>query len=524
METVDLNKVIPNTNETPVLYANRIGELYTSIVTNKFKKKHGQFFTPPAIARFFAQQISIDHTLQSVSLLDPGCGSAILSCATVESLLMSPTIRRIELTVYETDLNLIPYTEKVLLYLKEWAKKRTIDLAYTISSNDYILENYIYLNQENLLKSPFKKYDIIISNPPYFKLGKEDIRVKAARCIIDGQPNIYSIFMAVASVMLNANGQMVFIVPRSFTSGRYFRLFRNFLVKQVEINFIHLFNTRTDTFSKDNVLQETLIIKCTNSGINNGGNKLVISYSEEITDLDSATRKEYLQNDLINLQSKEKILHLPVNTKQDAIMNLFKSWSGSLNKYDIQVSTGPVVAFRTNDYISDESGQEMAPLFWLHNIVKMLADHPVKKNGKKQFIKIAPETRSVLLPNKNYIFLRRFSSKDDDSRLIAAPYFGNTSQALFIGVENKLNYIYRPKGHLERAEVMGIAALLDSDLFDTYFRTFNGNINVSATELREMPMPPLETIKEIGNELILKNDFSLKNVSEIVNKFFQIYL
>lgn len=296
---------------------------------------------------------------------------------------MSPTIRRIELIVYETDLNLIPYTEKVLLYLKEWANKRTIDLAYTISSNDYILENYIYLNQENLLKSPFKKYDIIISNPPYFKLGKEDIRVKAARCIIDGQPNIYSIFMAVASVMLNANGQMVFIVPRSFTSGRYFRLFRNFLLQQVEINFIHLFNTRTDTFSKDNVLQETLIIKCTNSGINNGGNKLVISYSEEITDLDSATRKEYLQNDLINLQSKEKILHLPVNTKQDAIMNLFKSWSGSLNKYDIQVSTGPVVAFRTNDYISDEFGQEMAPLFWLHNIVKMLADHPVKKKRQK---------------------------------------------------------------------------------------------------------------------------------------------
>ena len=37
-------------------------------------------------------------------------------------------------------------------------------------------------------------------------------------------------------------------------------------------------------------------------------------------------------------------------------------------------------------------------------------------------------------------------------------------------------------------EVMGIAALLNSDLFDNYFRTFNGNVNVSATELREMPM------------------------------------
>jgi adenine-specific DNA-methyltransferase len=87
--------------------------------------------------------------------------------------------------------------------------------------------------------------------------------------------------------------------------------------------------------------------------------------------------------------------------------------------------------------------------------------------------------------------------------LVAAPYFSLPGTPRYIGVENKLNYIYRPKGHLSRTEVMGIAALLNSNLFDTYFRTFNGNVNVSATELRAMPLPPLETIKEIGKKLIL---------------------
>ena len=89
-------------------------------------------------------------------------------------------------------------------------------------------------------------------------------------------------------------------------------------------------------------------------------------------------------------------------------------------------------------------------------------------------------------------------------------------------MENKLNYIYRPKGHLARTEVMGIVALLNSELFDTYFRTFNGNVNVSATELRAMPMPPLETIKEIGKTLILLNDFSMENVSKVVSFFFKL--
>jgi adenine-specific DNA-methyltransferase len=127
-----------------------------------------------------------------------------------------------------------------------------------------------------------------------------------------------------------------------------------------------------------------------------------------------------------------------------------------------------------------------------------------------------------LLPNKNYIFLRRFSAKDDKSRLVAAPYFVGISQAEFIGVENHLNYIYRPQGHLARNEILGLAALLNSKLFETYFRNFNGNINVSATELREMPLPPLEDIKEIGNQIILTNNFSPSVVDELVNDYFDL--
>ena len=85
-----------------------------------------------------------------------------------------------------------------------------------------------------------------------------------------------------------------------------------------------------------------------------------------------------------------------------------------------------------------------------------------------------------------------------------------------------MNYIYRPKGHLDRNEILGLSALLNSKLFDTYFRTFNGNINVSATELREMPMPPLEDIKQIGNQIILQNNYSQSIVDDIVNDYFDL--
>ena len=98
----------------------------------------------------------------------------------------------------------------------------------------------------------------------------------------------------------------------------------------------------------------------------------------------------------------------------------------------------------------------------------------------------------------------------------------NITQSEYIGVENHLNYIYRPKGNLERNEILGLAALLNSNLFDVYFRTFNGNINVSASELRVMHFPPLEDIKQIGNQIILTNNFYQSNIDKIVNQFFDL--
>jgi adenine-specific DNA-methyltransferase len=106
--------------------------------------------------------------------------------------------------------------------------------------------------------------------------------------------------------------------------------------------------------------------------------------------------------------------------------------------------------------------------------------------------------------------------------LIAAPYFSNAIDAEFIGVENKVNYIYRPNGHLDRNELIGLCALLNSELFDFFFRMFNGNVNVSATELREITLPPLDRIKEIGDSVILSNDYSVENINKIVNELFEL--
>ncbi|MFC2268533.1 MAG: Eco57I restriction-modification methylase domain-containing protein [Capnocytophaga gingivalis] len=518
-----MNSNIPATtkNEKPKSYADRLGAYYAKEVSQTHKKTQGQFFTPLKIASYMASLAISEKT--DITLLDPGCGTAVLSCSLVEHLISeNPYIQHIHLAAYETDQQLIPLTQKSLNYLQQWAQEKDITLDYKLYTADFVLDNYESLYTESSIFDNQKtRYDFIICNPPYFKLSKEDKRVKATAIITDGQPNIYAAFLAIASRLLKGDGEMIFITPRSFTSGRYFNSFRDYFFKQVQFDFIHLFESRKDTFGKDKVLQETLILRAKPLRLGNTP-EICLASSSGLQDIASSQKKMYPQSTLINLNSKEKIIHLPTNDKQEAIINLFKSWKGSLNQYDIQISTGPVVAFRVRDFIKETNQGKTTLLYWLHNVLKMGLIYPLYKPNKPPYIQVCEQTKAYLIPNRNYVFLRRFSAKDDKSRLIAAPYFSSPETPMWIGVENKLNYIYRPKGHLSRTEVMGIVALLNSELFDTYFRTFNGNVNVSATELRAMPMPPLETIKEIGKTLILLNDFSMENVSKVVASFFKL--
>jgi len=519
-------EIKPLKNELPSHFADRLGQLYAKKVTTIHKKINGQFFTPTEIAHFMAGLVS--QPKNNIRILDPGCGTAILSSSLVETLArQNNNLAEIELVAYETDTDILPYTNVVLAYLGKWLKQYKVKFISKLETIDFVLANNDCFEQNaTLFSQPGNAtFDIVISNPPYFKIAKEDKRAVIAKTIVWGQPNIYSIFMMVAAKLLKEDGELIFITPRSFASGNYFRAFRKAFFNEIGIQQIHLFGSRTDTFDRDNVLQETLILKGKKQKMNGNLSTILVTHSNGIKDINSYTEKLYSTDELIDFKTKEKIIHLPVNKTDDNVIKLFKSWAGNLQKYDIQISTGPVVSYRAAEYLFEQYQNGsifLVPLYQLINTSKMYFDWPVVKRNKPQYIRYCEATKSLLLPNKNYIFLRRFSAKDDKSRLVACPYFADISQAEFIGIENHLNYIFRRKGLLQRNEILGISALLNSNLFDTYFRTFNGNINVSATELREMPFPPLDEIKAIGNQIILLNDFSQSKIDQIINEHFQL--
>ncbi|MNR04937.1 hypothetical protein D3C85_1209350 [compost metagenome] len=143
---------------------------------------------------------------------------------------------------------------------------------------------------------------------------------------------------------------------------------------------------------------------------------------------------------------------------------------------------------------------------------------------KGQHIIVDDMSISRLVENRNCVLLRRFSTKEDNRRLIAAPYLKQfSSDKEFIGIENHLNYIYHKEKALTTAVVLGLAAILNSRIFDLYFRTFNGNINVSATELRDFPLPDFNLIQAIGKRVEISMQTKREyNIDELVSEVFNL--
>ncbi|MBQ1649342.1 MAG: N-6 DNA methylase, partial [Bacteroidales bacterium] len=77
--------IAPVVRERPSQFAERAGQAYAASSIQKDKKHKGQFFTPLAISEFMGG-LATPSGKKALSVMDPGCGLAILSCALIEHL------------------------------------------------------------------------------------------------------------------------------------------------------------------------------------------------------------------------------------------------------------------------------------------------------------------------------------------------------------------------------------------------------------------------------------------------------
>jgi adenine-specific DNA-methyltransferase len=481
-------------------HALELQQRFENSVTADYRRERGQVFTPPEVARFMASLFSAIPN--EYVLLDPGAGVGTLTAAFCERLLRLRSPRSVTAHVFENDPRLTPMLKRNLDNCARVLSKAGHAFKYAIHAEDFILATSSGLNGRQLLDEEAftTECDGVIMNPPYFKLRRDSTHAKLMARIVHGQPNIYAFFMALAAGLLKQNGELVAITPRSFCNGLYFRGFRHWYFDRVALDHIHIFESRTETFKHSNVLQESIITRIHRLGTRSPTITVTTSFGADL--ISGLQRSDIPAADVIDNSSGDYVIRIPESEDDREAIRLVESFPLRFADTGLRISTGPVVLFRAAKYLLADAGDEGAmPLLHAHNVKPFATLWPLAKNGKHVALKYCEESLRLLVPTKNYVLIKRFSSKEEKRRLTAGCLLKGAIPFPYIGIENHVNYVYHADRDLTENEVFGIAALFNTAVLDRYFRTISGSTQVNATEIRAMNFPALRVLAGIGEQV-----------------------
>ena len=471
---------------------------YLNSKTKTERKKIGQFFTSKETALFMANLSKCQK--ENIKVLDAGAGSGILSIALLEQLNNNDKIKSIEIDLYEND-------EQIVKLLEDNMQKAKLKIE-KLQKYNIIKENFITKNKDNYNKI----YDIVISNPPYKKIGKNDIESTIMENVVYGQPNMYFLFMAMAERLLKDDGELIFIVPRSWTSGTYFKKFREVFLNNVKLTNIHLFVSRDKVFNKESVLQETMILRALKTNKEQKDIIVTQSYSNDDFDNISTYNIDY---SICVEKENERYVYLPLDSNDIKVLKTINGFNTKLKDIGLKLKTGLTVDFRNEEYLEKNASNNNVPLLSSIHFKDGIIKFPSNED-EAQYVR--KDNRALLQKTTNYLLIKRFSSKEEKRRIQPAMFFKTDFEEYdFISTENHVNFI----GSIDNKEIKkdliyGLYGIYNSTLYDKYYRILNGSTQVNATEINNIPIPKENLIEEIGKKLQTKENITTEICDSIL--------
>lgn len=481
-----LDAVVENTND------------FIASVPKTQRKKFGQFFTTAQTAKFMASLFEIDFNKPELDILDAGAGTGILSAALLDHIYSSGYKGIVNLTCYETDSVVLP----ILIQNLKLAQNN-YDINFNILAQNYITSQSFGSN--TLFEDDCSKYDYIIGNPPYMKIPKDAPEAQAMSAVCYGAPNLYFLFWAMGIYNLKPEHEMVYIIPRSWTSGAYFKRFRDYLFDNCVITDIHLFDSRDKVFGKESVLQETIIVKVKKTAVK--PQKILIT-SSSTSQFNNTRTFEAPYETVI---PHNRLVYLITNKQEEQILSRINILPNTLPDINMKMQTGIIVDFRTRDVLRNKLEDGAFPLLYSQHIKDGQIVWPLGKEGEV----IKTDHLAYLQENGDYLLVKRFTAKEEKRRLQCGIYLKQRySQFRYISTQNKVNFVKCDSPCI----TYGLYVLLNSSLYDAYYRILNGSTQVNSTEINQIPIPERDVIEAMGREL-MHLELSEMNCNKIVDRW-----
>ncbi|WP_207682441.1 BsuBI/PstI family type II restriction endonuclease [Desulfonema magnum] len=461
----------------------------------KIRSEKGQFMTPAFVARFMASLFK--ESENSVRLLDPGAGIGTLTSAFVEKICSDATHpETINIVAYESDTLLTEYLNLTLTTCRQECESADIKFSDEILQKDFVKAGVEIMNDTlPFMNQDHQRFSHAIINPPYKKIRSNSEHRRRLRSVGIEAGNLYTAFLSLTIHLLEPEGELVAIVPRSFCNGPYFKPFRKLFVEKMAITRLHVFEARNETFKDDEVLQENVIFHAV-KGMRPAS--VLISTSSG-SDFDTMTVRRVNYEKIIRPDDSDLVIHVVTSEMDQNVLDRMSLFKNKLEDIDVEVSTGPVVDFRLKKYLRNNPQSDTVPLIYPMHIFNHFIIWPKKGGRKPNAILNEGDAQKWLLPNGYYTVVRRLSSKEEPRRIVAAVYDLKKVSGKAVGFENHLNIFHSKRKGLSPELAKGLAVFLNSTLVDEYFRQFSGHTQVNASDLKMIKYPPREVLKRLGS-------------------------
>jgi adenine-specific DNA-methyltransferase len=453
--------------------------------------------TPAPVAAFMATMF--DPGGEHVRLLDAGAGVGSLTAAFVAEQCRRP--RRpdsIEASAVEFEPAMLPYLRSVLRGCSREARAAGMRFVGQVAETDFIEWAVRQLDSGLFGGGGKALFNAAILNPPYRKIHSSSRERSLLRAAGIETSNLYTAFVALTVRLLEPGGELVAITPRSFCNGPYFKPFRQLLLREMALLRVHVFETRNRAFQDDDVLQENVIFH-TRKGARRG--KVVLSTSAAP---DSEVRSRTVPHDeVVSPADPDVFIHLALSESDARVATAMQALPCTLQDLGIQVSTGRVVDFRAREFLRKDPGPSTVPLIYPAHFERGFVAWPRLGGRKPNALADVAVTADLMVPGGTYVLTKRFTSKEERRRVVAAVYDPKRlpDPNSRVGFENHVNYFHSLGKGLPKVVARGLAAYLNSSLVDAFFRQFNGHTQVNAADLRGLRYPSLDELRALGRRI-----------------------
>lgn len=367
-----------------------------------------------------------------------------------------------------------------------------------------------------------KNFDIIITNPPY-KVFKTETKhyenqnsYKKDKDYYDqlkqiikekfnlqgrGIPNFFKLFVEkIITEYVKPTGLAYLLIPQSILKDQSSTMLREYILQQMEIKHIYNIDEHTNYVDAKQSLTALLVKNISKNSLFHLVDHFGTSAEVEIS-IDSSKIKNNFNSSIISLSENEmKILDRMNSFPKIKEIPYIKNYRGEL---DLTINKKSIVMRGKYPLIR---GRNLS-IFKLKNgeVREYVDDEFVANSNKKRFIA------------SNRIACPQISNINARKRLL----FSYIPANIVLG--NSCNFISVSKND-QNIDLYYLLALLNSNLFDWYFRVFSSNNHINNYEIDNLPFPilPVKKRKELSNLAYLasigENELALAKIDNILSE------